>query len=148
MSDDSKYPSQLAERFQIRMPDGLRDRIREAAEKNNRSMNAEIIHRLEDGLVLAEQNMTLKNELLNCREKITRLETSLNSSNSATIEPPDAAQLEAMVESAAKAAAKEAAKEVAELLRGRLEGLDIKVQRGIDGRIKNRDTELKRRKGE
>ena len=44
---EHKYPSQLAERFQIRMPDGLRDQIRDAAETNNRSMNAEIIARLE-----------------------------------------------------------------------------------------------------
>lgn len=45
---DQKYPSQLAERFQIRMPDGLRDKIREAAEANKRSMNTEIIARLEE----------------------------------------------------------------------------------------------------
>lgn len=47
MSDEKQYPSQLADRFQIRMPEGLRDRIRSAAEANNRSMNAEIIARLE-----------------------------------------------------------------------------------------------------
>jgi hypothetical protein len=45
---DAKYPSQLAERFQIRMPDGLRDKIRAAAEENKRSMNTEIIARLEE----------------------------------------------------------------------------------------------------
>jgi hypothetical protein len=44
---DDKFPSELAERFQIRMPDGLRDRLREQAELSGRSMNAEIIHRLE-----------------------------------------------------------------------------------------------------
>ena len=42
-----KYPSQLAERFQIRLPDGMRDRLRYAAEMSGRSMNAEIVHRLE-----------------------------------------------------------------------------------------------------
>lgn len=47
MSGDTKYPSQTAERFQIRMPDGLRDRIRAAAERNGRSMNTEIIATLE-----------------------------------------------------------------------------------------------------
>lgn len=49
MSDDDereKYPSELADRFQVRMPNGLRDAIKEAAEKNNRSMNAEILARL------------------------------------------------------------------------------------------------------
>lgn len=48
MDKSEKYPSALAERFQIRMPEGLRDKIRAAAEKNNRSMNSEIISRLED----------------------------------------------------------------------------------------------------
>lgn len=47
MSDEKQYPSQLADRFQIRMPEGLRDRIRASAEANNRSMNAEILARLE-----------------------------------------------------------------------------------------------------
>lgn len=45
--EDHKFPSQLAERFQVRMPDGLRDRLRAAAAENNRSMNAEIVSRLE-----------------------------------------------------------------------------------------------------
>jgi len=31
----------------VRLPDGMRDRIREAAEANNRSMNAEIVAALE-----------------------------------------------------------------------------------------------------
>lgn len=35
----------------IRLPDGMRDRIREAAEQNNRSMNAEIVARLEETFV-------------------------------------------------------------------------------------------------
>ncbi|ARC90382.1 Arc family DNA-binding protein [Rhodovulum sp. MB263] len=49
MSDsDSKYPSELAERFQVRLPRGMRDRIKAAAEANNRSMNAEIVAALEE----------------------------------------------------------------------------------------------------
>ena len=47
MTDSQKFPSQLAERFQIRMPDGLRDALRSAAERSGRSMNAEIVWRLE-----------------------------------------------------------------------------------------------------
>lgn len=35
------------DQYQLRMPPGLRDRIKAAAEANNRSMNAEIIDRLE-----------------------------------------------------------------------------------------------------
>lgn len=44
------YPSETADRYIVRFPDGMRDRIREEAEKNNRSMNAEIIARLEASL--------------------------------------------------------------------------------------------------
>jgi hypothetical protein len=36
-----------SEQFMLRLPDGMRDRIREAAEANQRSMNAEILSRLE-----------------------------------------------------------------------------------------------------
>jgi hypothetical protein len=50
---NDKFPSQLAERFQIRMPDGLRDKIREAAEANKRSMNTEIVARLEESFEAA-----------------------------------------------------------------------------------------------
>lgn len=43
---NERFPSQLAERFQIRLPDGLRDQIKADAEANGRSMNSEIIARL------------------------------------------------------------------------------------------------------
>lgn len=42
-----KYPSQLAERFQIRLPDGMRDRIKKLAAENGRSMNSQIVQMLE-----------------------------------------------------------------------------------------------------
>ena len=41
------YPSETQERFIIRFPDGMRDRITEAAKDANRSMNAEIVSRLQ-----------------------------------------------------------------------------------------------------
>ncbi|WP_085785995.1 Arc family DNA-binding protein [Ketogulonicigenium robustum] len=37
-----------AEQYTVRFPDGLRDRIKAAAEANNRSMNAEIVATLEE----------------------------------------------------------------------------------------------------
>ncbi|WP_340240048.1 Arc family DNA-binding protein [Sulfitobacter pontiacus] len=43
----SDFPSQKQDKFVLRLPDGLRDRIRAKAEKNGRSMNAEIIQLLE-----------------------------------------------------------------------------------------------------
>lgn len=39
--------SRHADKYIVRFPDGMRDRIKEAAEANGRSMNAEIIKRLE-----------------------------------------------------------------------------------------------------
>lgn len=41
------YPSDQQDKFMLRLPDGMRDRIKAAAERNNRSMNAEIVSRLE-----------------------------------------------------------------------------------------------------
>ncbi|WP_428927868.1 Arc family DNA-binding protein [Marinibacterium sp. SX1] len=38
----------LKDQFMLRLPDGMRDRIRTAAETNNRSMNAEIVATLEE----------------------------------------------------------------------------------------------------
>ena len=40
--------AQNQEKFVLRMPDGMRDRIKSAAKLNNRSMNAEIIDTLEE----------------------------------------------------------------------------------------------------
>lgn len=40
-------PSKQLDQFVVRLPDGMRERIRLAAEVNRRSMNAEIIARLE-----------------------------------------------------------------------------------------------------
>lgn len=50
-------------KFLVRMPDGMRDRIAEAAKAGNRSMNAEIVARLEASF--HESNMD---------ERLTRLE--------------------------------------------------------------------------
>ncbi|HEY0961172.1 MAG TPA: Arc family DNA-binding protein [Pseudomonadales bacterium] len=44
--DDSKSPAMI-EKFVIRLPNGLRDRIRQLSEQNRRSMNSEIIMVLE-----------------------------------------------------------------------------------------------------
>lgn len=43
----SEYPSEQSDKFLVRLPDGMRDSLKAAAESNNRSMNAEIVSRLE-----------------------------------------------------------------------------------------------------
>lgn len=45
-----RIPSRGTDQFMLRFPDGMRDRIKHVAEQNGRSMNAEIIHRLENSL--------------------------------------------------------------------------------------------------
>lgn len=44
------YPSDKADQYMVRFPDGMRDRLKEAAASNNRSMNAEIVDLLERSL--------------------------------------------------------------------------------------------------
>lgn len=45
---DKKARSDMMDKFVLRMPDGLREEIRQAAEKSGRSMNAEMIYRLQN----------------------------------------------------------------------------------------------------
>lgn len=42
-----KYPSDQQDQYMLRFPDGMRDKLKDEAAKNGRSMNAEIIMRLE-----------------------------------------------------------------------------------------------------
>lgn len=41
------YPSETQDRFMVRLPDGMRDKIRVAADAAKRTMSAEIVARLE-----------------------------------------------------------------------------------------------------
>lgn len=58
------YPSDKQDQFMLRLPDGMRDRIKAAAEENNRSMNAEIVATLTEkypdpGYLTHEELMSL-----------------------------------------------------------------------------------------
>ena len=44
------FPSEQQDRFIVRLPDGMRDKIRSVSERNGRSMNAEIVARLQRSL--------------------------------------------------------------------------------------------------
>jgi len=50
MTEHKRYPSELAPKFVLRFPQGMREEIREIATRNHRSMTAEIIARLEKTL--------------------------------------------------------------------------------------------------
>lgn len=54
----SKSTGRGSDAFMLRFPEGMRDRIKEAAAENNRSMNAEIIARLEKSLA-PEETLTM-----------------------------------------------------------------------------------------
>jgi len=45
------YSSRTADKFVVRLPDGMRERIAEVAREHHRSMNSEIIARLERSLI-------------------------------------------------------------------------------------------------
>lgn len=47
-----------ADKFMIRLPEGMRGRLADAAKANNRSMNAEVVARLEK--TLTEESLSLK----------------------------------------------------------------------------------------
>jgi len=72
----SSYNSRTADKFVIRLPDGLRERISEAADSNHRSMNGEIIARIDGSLDLERKydEMRQLNDFLN--RKIAILELS------------------------------------------------------------------------
>lgn len=53
MSSNDQH--QFKDRYMLRLPDGMRDRIKAAAEANNRSMNAEIVARLESSFTTNER---------------------------------------------------------------------------------------------
>lgn len=44
------YPSRLADRFMIRLPDGWRDKIKAEAARNHRPMNSEILAAIETAM--------------------------------------------------------------------------------------------------
>ncbi|MCD2163822.1 Arc family DNA-binding protein [Comamonas koreensis] len=50
MEDKQGYPSDLADKVLVRMPEGMRDKLKAAAKDNSRTMNAEIVDRLERSL--------------------------------------------------------------------------------------------------
>lgn len=84
MTREKIYPSEEQERFIVRFPDGMRDRLKEAAAANNRSMNAEIVARLQEsfGGISADfgsesHKLELLNEYIEWCERAGRLpETS------------------------------------------------------------------------
>jgi plasmid stability protein len=54
VNQHAKYPSETADKFVVRLPDGMRERIKDKASRNHRTMNAEILHVLDRALAADE----------------------------------------------------------------------------------------------
>lgn len=59
------YPSTELDKYMLRLPDGMRMRLKSEAQRNNRSLNAEIVYRL--GLTVAPLNEPLPRQRGNAR---------------------------------------------------------------------------------
>lgn len=71
MSNDKNFPSDKADKYVVRFPDGMRDKIAEAAKANSRSMNAEIVARLEASFLGgSSEEMELLKEKLEHRDQL------------------------------------------------------------------------------
>lgn len=75
MSDaKSTYPSRTAEQFVVRFPDGMRDRLKDAAAENGRSMNAEIVARLQNTFEAQSGDSALRLQVEENTAALRRLE--------------------------------------------------------------------------
>ena len=68
------YSSRTADKFVVRLPDGMRERIADVARNHHRSMNSEIIARLEQSLIQEdslgdEPNLRLDSPELSLHER-------------------------------------------------------------------------------
>ena len=66
----SEAPAKKQDQFIVRLPDGMRNKVKKSAELNNRSMNAEIIAGLEDWLSRNDQNELEANNLRKAEDMI------------------------------------------------------------------------------
>lgn len=57
------FPSAKQDQFVVRFPDGMRDRIKAAAEENGRSMNAEIVERIEESFDFPQKEYRYRVEI-------------------------------------------------------------------------------------
>lgn len=62
MSENDQH--QFKDRYMLRLPDGMRDRIKSAAASNNRSMNAEIIATLEEKYPAPPEGLSEEHEAI------------------------------------------------------------------------------------
>lgn len=54
-TENHRSPSRVMDQFVLRLPEGLRDRVKRAADASRRSMNAEMVLYIEQGLTQQPQ---------------------------------------------------------------------------------------------
>ena len=72
-----KQPGRGSDQFVVRYPDGMREKIAQMAKLNGRSINAEIIARLEKSIAGDEVLEKLESSIAKLIEKVERLERSI-----------------------------------------------------------------------
>lgn len=71
-------PSRRMDQFIVRLPDGMRDRIKAAAEDNNRSMNAEIVATLENAYPAPFEYDNINHHFMDTLERAFRLRREIS----------------------------------------------------------------------
>ena len=69
--------SSTSDRFQLRLPDGMRDQLAEAATASGRSLNGEIIHRLTQSLERDERQKKLSQHLKIQGDRVAKVEEEI-----------------------------------------------------------------------
>lgn len=93
-----QYPSEKLDQYMLRMPDGMRDRIKAAAEANNRSMNAEIVATLEDAYPAPFQYDDINHHLSDTIERADLLRREILQCQDAIEKAKDIKELSALFE--------------------------------------------------
>lgn len=70
--------SRVADKFVVRFPDGMRDKIKEEADNNNRSMNSEVIARLEESLGKSPSWIPVIGMLVEYKDKLYQIGRFVN----------------------------------------------------------------------
>jgi hypothetical protein len=66
-----------SDRFQLRLPDGMRDQLAEAATANGRALNGEIIHRLTQSLERDARQKKLSQHLKMQGDRVAKVEEEI-----------------------------------------------------------------------
>lgn len=86
-TDKTPFPSDAADKFVVRFPEGMRDQIAEAAKAAGRSMNAEIVHRLDTTFTrthASQMRDVASDEVAALRREIEHLQARLQAAGDIT----------------------------------------------------------------